>query len=90
MSVSEWSVIETAPRDGTEVLVCQALNADGEPFMGDSWGLFVQVAAWWSEEGDDGEWMVYCSLPSEPCLHFVPTHWMPVPPNPFAKGADEC
>jgi hypothetical protein len=74
-----WQAIETAPKDGSNVLLCRAVDADGLPILDDAWGIFVQVAAWW---GDD--WMVYCSIPNEPFLHFDPTHWMPLPPNPLA------
>lgn len=76
-----WQPIETAPKDGTEVLLCRALNADQQPIVGEGWGVFVQVAAWW--EGDNA-WIVYCSMVREPRLHFAPTHWMPLPRNPLA------
>lgn len=75
----QWQPIETAPKDGTEILLCQATNADGKPITGTSWGIFVQVAAWWEGDG----WTVYCSLVQEPSLHFEPTHWMPLPTNPL-------
>ena len=75
-----WQPIETAPKDGREILLCRATNADGKPIT-DAWGLFVQVAAWW--DGDEA-WIVYCSLPGEPRLHFEPTHWAELPPNPLA------
>lgn len=77
-----WQPIETAPRDGTKVLLCRALNADGRP-MGNAFGIFCQVAAWWSEENHgEGEWVVYCDMPQDPWLHFEPTHWQPLPEPP--------
>jgi hypothetical protein len=72
-----WQPIETAPKDGAEILLCKATDADGKP-MGKAFGLFVQRAAWCGDEG----WVVYCSLPSEPHLFFEPTHWMPLPEPP--------
>ncbi len=72
--------------DGTEVLVCRATDADGKPIVDDAWGIFVQRAAWWG--GSDG-WIVYCSLVQEPQLHFEPTHWMPLPPNPFLEASPQ-
>lgn len=78
-----WQPIETAPRDGTQILLCRAWDAEGRAITGDSWGLHVQVAAWWGDK-EDGEWIVYCSFPDEPRLFFEPTHWMPVPRNPLA------
>lgn len=80
--MSTWQPIETAPRDGTEILLCRSVDADGKRIEGEHWGLFVQVASWWSGEGEDGEWVVYCSLSAEPRLHFEPTHWMPLPELP--------
>lgn len=74
----DWQPIETAPKDGTKILLCRALDADGRPITGKAWGVFVQVAAWW----DSDEWVVYCHLQSEPRLHFSPSHWMPLPENP--------
>lgn len=78
-----WNPVDTAPKDGTKVLLCRALSADRKPITDDAWGLFVQVAAWWGTP-DDGDWVVYCSLPEEPRLHFEPSHWMPLPKNPFS------
>lgn len=70
----EWQPIETAPKDGTNILVCQAIDADGNRIK-ENFGLFVTRAAWWAEEGYHGEWICYCSMPSEPVVFFEPTHW---------------
>jgi hypothetical protein len=70
-----WMPIETAPRNGSAVLLCRNIDADGKAMPSDSFGLFCQVAAWWSGEGEGGAWVVYCSTPKEPTLHFEPTHW---------------
>jgi hypothetical protein len=64
----DWQPIETAPKDGTNILLCQATDADGDPIVDDAWGVFVQVA--------------------DPPLHFTPTHWAPLPPNPLAPSAE--
>ena len=89
--MSQWQPIETAPKDGTEVLLCQATDADGKPILDESWGIFVQVAAWWRKRSnlEAGEWTVYCSQIQEPRLHFTPTHWMPLPSNPLAPAGSE-
>lgn len=73
-----WEPMDTAPRDGTEIVLCRAISADGTPITGSSFGVFCQVAAWWGEE----EWIVYCSQVQEPRLHFEPTHWRPLPTAP--------
>jgi hypothetical protein len=81
-----WKTIDSAPKDGTSVLLCKAIDADGKPI---DWRddlhtaqVFVQVAAWWA--GDDG-WIVYCAQVLDPRLHFEPTHWMPLPLPPCAE-----
>lgn len=78
--MNRWQPIETAPKDGTKVLLCQATDADGNPILDKAWGIFVQVAAWW---GDGDGWIVYCSMVRDPGVHFTPTHWMPLPSNPL-------
>jgi len=81
-----WQPIATAPKDGTGVLLCRAYDADGKPI---NWerdpelaGVHVQVAMWW-----ETKWVVFCSLPTDPLLHFEPTHWQPVPPPPNLEKA---
>lgn len=62
-----WLPIGTAPKDGTEILLCRSAD-DGHS------ETFVQVASW-----RYGGWTVfYDALP----LHFEPTHWMPLPRVP--------
>lgn len=79
-----WKPIETAPKDGTEILICRAIDADGKPIKTDSFGLFVHRAAWWGEGQD--EWIVYNSQPCEQPAFFEPTHWMPIPAPPFTES----
>lgn len=79
----DWnSDMSQAPKDGTAILLCRALDADGKPIS--PLGIFCQVAAWWGEEG----WVVYCSMVREPRLHFDPTHWMPLPEPPSTPPRD--
>lgn len=87
--MTTWYPIKTAPKDGTEILLCQATNADKKPIT-DAFGIFCQVAAWWADEnGGNGEWIVYCSLSQEPRLHFEPTHWARLPTNPLLQEEPE-
>ena len=70
-----WKPIETAPKDGTEILVSQAYDADGKVLDYEDFCLFTHRASWWKSEG----WIVYNSQVREQQVFFEPTHWMPVP-----------
>ena len=65
----EWQSIETAPNDGTKVL----LWVDGQVDIGD-WLPAIHPwnnSAWWVESGQ--------------VTARNPTHWMPLPEAPNAK-----
>lgn len=82
--MSEWQPIETAPMDGTSILVHNN-NAPGCPggVADECWAGNTDVAAWWADEkGGNGEWICYMSAVLDPTLHFDPTHWMPLPSPP--------
>jgi hypothetical protein len=62
-----WCPIETAPKDGSHILVCLAdASMTVGRFRGERWGLAV---GWAICEDDD---------PEPP----APTHWMPLPSPP--------
>lgn len=82
-----WQPIETVPKDGRAVILCWAIDADGNAI---DWtesintaGVFVQVASWREEIG---EWAIYADTISDPALHFRPTHWMPLPLPPCKEA----
>lgn len=63
----EWLPIETALKDGTEVLAY--LKNDGDPM--------ISIVGW---DVADGVW---CRGPASDFLPVEePTHWMPLPPPP--------
>ena len=70
----EWKPIETAPKDGQEILI----------FCGYPWEK-VEKASWYSPWGN---WQIG-SIPIDPIRDehhgigsAVPTHWMPLPEPP--------
>jgi hypothetical protein len=68
--MSEWRPIETAPRDGTEVLLyTTAFNGE--------W-IVVQGAYFSSPKQIDDGWETAFGF------HGEPTHWQPLPPPPGA------
>jgi len=71
----EWQPIETAPKDGSVVLLYRGLN----------------VVAGWFVRGADYEWYFVDDTrldehenidPNAYVRDFPPTHWMPLPPPP--------
>jgi hypothetical protein len=66
-TIEEWQPIETAPKDGTHLLVWQGLHGRQEYFE-----------CWWKEDSRyGGYWMDY--IDSEP----IPLFWMPLPKPPI-------
>lgn len=73
--MSEWQPIETAPKDGTMILVWDESSSPG-----------VVAAYFLSETHDDEEWsgwiygdqLLADADPEGP----LPTHWMPLPEPP--------
>jgi len=85
-----WMPIETAPKDGTAVLIAQ--------HNGEVWGQSVawwipefewetDYAADWPEDGERpgkyrGAWIDGGLDGGEEQIEYRPTHWMPLPPAP--------
>lgn len=68
---SDWRTIDSAPRDGTDLLLYGKCEHDGRAYAAD------RNVGWCCEESPTG-WMGR-DLPIRP------THWMPLPPPP-ARG----
>jgi hypothetical protein len=70
----DWQPIKTAPRDGTDILVCMTHNLpDGE------W----ETIQWVDWARDTIEWPIFRDRIDIP---FPPTHWMPLPDAPQETG----
>ena len=79
--MSMWQPIETAPRDGTSILVC---CSSFDPI----WG----IASWYSDNreypaGLPEGWMMW-HQGTEEQRHTWPTHWMPLPAPPARGGVE--
>lgn len=75
----EWQPIETAPKDGTSVL----LGCDY-----DRLGKARVTLAWWDGKWLESQYWNECEEEWEDCtVQFRPTHWMPLP-EPPTKGRD--
>lgn len=80
-----WQPIETAPRDGTAILVmCDIWPGTKSGHAEECTGYNTYVAQWWSREGEEGQgaWMCYMDRIYEPRCPIEPTHWMKLPPPP--------
>jgi hypothetical protein len=69
VEMSGWQPIETAPRDGTNILI---VNASGRA----DWGHNVPRVACWQKDG----WWGYHE--TEQITPHRATHWMPLPSPP--------
>jgi hypothetical protein len=69
VSPDEWMPIDSAPQDGTEILVyfeCATVP-------------IVHIAFWMNDNGDEGWWSYTTGSVSREllCDYREPTHWMP-------------
>jgi hypothetical protein len=80
---SEWRPIETAPKDGTAVLVMRDIWP-GSPTgrATECNGHNTYVSEWWAYEGGGGAWMCYMDQIHEPRCPVEPSHWMTLPEPP--------
>jgi len=69
-----WEPIETAPKDGTQVLVCGGIE-HGSMGSGDT-PLTRPCVAEWYDDGESSTW-----FKSDDCYSTAvsPTHWMNLP-----------
>jgi hypothetical protein len=72
----EWQPIETAPRDGTPVLLYVPKHEGWEPFI---------VQGWYESGAFDRGWY---EAASENWCKPSPTHWMPLPPPPTTDAME--
>ncbi len=76
----KWQPIETAPKDGTAVLVMRN-DWPGSPtgHATECNGHNTYVAEWW---GGENRWVCYMDMVQDPACPITPTHWMPLPEPP--------
>lgn len=82
----EWKPIETAPKDGTRLLLMRENRRHSHlPPI-----LWIKVGEWtaWHSDGYVEAWRedVIASGGDTKRIRLVPTHWMPLPPPPRSEG----
>lgn len=81
--VGNWQPIDTAPKDGTSILVMNNDQPGCEGGVADEcWAGNTAVAEWWGDSPQRGKWVCFMGMVQNPDLHFKPTHWMPTPDPP--------
>lgn len=71
-----WQPIETAPKDGTAILLC-----DEESGKWDNQQWSSCVVGWWDTD-DEPEWRDNGDMGCNGQCEYEPTHWMPLPEPP--------
>lgn len=69
----EWQPIETAPKDGTRILLVTSSGRPRRIFM----GSYTDKGSWWPWRVDQTNYHINQS---------DLTHWMPLPPPPAGQG----
>jgi len=70
--MTEWQPIETAPRDGTNILVFKKFER--HRWLDHGWSYYIEIVYWF-----DGDWIIMARAPP---TNNNPTHWMPLPELP--------
>lgn len=73
--MSKWQPIDTAPRDGTHILACQAGTSFGW-FDGQKAPAVQSVVHYWASPGEEGFYTSVNEL--EPQRTFDASHWKPL------------
>ncbi len=72
----DWQPIETAPKDGTALLVHRNIwPGTKSGFSEECNGHNTYVASWWGDEKGKGRWVCYMDRMFEPTCPIEPTHW---------------
>lgn len=83
--MSEWQPIETAPKDGTEIIAiyCCDYGYQEKPTVYGPWTVSFLMGKWMASWGNstviesEGYWGSDYKVPD-----IDPTHWQPLPPPP--------
>lgn len=74
--MSDWQPIDTAPKDGTQILVW--------PY----WSSRSPTQVYWRDlQRKPGRWEI---TPSHYCAGADPTHWMPLPAPPIPSSQEQA
>lgn len=87
---SDWQPIETAPKDGSPVLLYHTMCDNGYQDVGYWDEKFHTNYDEWSEEKMEpsyrGGWTAGAYAADEELVELFPSHWMPLPNPPTLRG----
>jgi len=75
----DWQPIETAPKDGTDILVCMTHSLG----VGDDGGTEWETIQWVDWQKEPYFWPIFRERVDIP---FPPTHWQRLPPPPGTEA----
>ena len=80
----EWQPIETAPRDGTDIIIAEIRFKNSKADYGE-----IDIGSWEEDRNGADEFgdSYFCWMSNYGRVE-EPTHWMPLPPPP-GKGAPD-
>jgi len=86
LAARDWQPIETAPKDGTRIIIC----SNGMVFEGKVWKFYETEKNWigeviWWDSGwymDQVEGWMVANCDEEYGVLLEASHWMPLPPPP--------
>ena len=74
----DWQPIETAPRDGTPILIFDPTKSSHDQIDGLRFDDARYAIGYWRVWKENGEWM----WGNRNSAYNSPTHWMPLPDPP--------
>jgi len=82
-----WMPIETAPKDGTHILVgVFDIDKGGFGWYGGEW-VYLQTVAHWFDDGDECGFYPSVSNDGDKSTAVPATHWHPLLPTPTSVRA---
>lgn len=85
--MSEWQPIETAPKDGTEVLIGGGFFDWDGSYGEDVPHTGVTIASWQYRHGAK-QWRGNACGGYDEYYWYNPTHWMPLPKSPSPSSGE--
>ena len=84
-----WRPIETAPKDGTEILVCGGTFSDDCDWSDTAYPYSGYAIVQWDGQDNGHPWEGHPCHDGDGYRNHAPTHWMPLPAPPALATASK-